>query len=64
MHLELKKLIYGKCMTLLQFSKMSGINYATVYALAHNQRPSVKLSTIERLCKALDCTPEELIKMD
>ncbi len=64
MHLNLKNLIYSKCMTLLQFSKMSGIPYNAVHALANNKRQCVTLATIEKLCKALNCTPNDLIKMD
>ena len=64
MHLILKELVYEKCMTLRQFSQFSGIPYATIHALAHNKRPSVRLSTIEKICKALECTPGELLFLD
>lgn len=64
MHMELKQLVFDNCMTLLQFSKKSGISYPTVYAIANNQRPAVQLSTIERICKSLNCTPNDLIKLD
>lgn len=64
MHLELKKLIYDRCMSLRQFSKLSGLPYNTVYALANNQRPCASLLTIEKLCKCLNCNVEELIKLD
>lgn len=64
MRLELKKLIYEKCLTLRQFSQASGISYKTIHALANNTRPSVKLSTIEKLCVLLECTPNDLIKLD
>ena len=64
MHLELKKLVFDKCMTLRQFSQQSGIPYPTVHALANNKRQSVQLSTINRICIALGCAPGDLIKLD
>lgn len=64
MHLELKKLIFDKCMTLKEFSVKYNINYSTLFDVANNKRPSVRLSTIEKLCKALECTPNDLIKLD
>lgn len=64
MHFELKKLVFEKCMSLRAFSIKYGINYATVFEIANNKRPSVRVSTIEKLCRALDCTPNDLIKLD
>ena len=64
MHFELKKLVFEKCMSLREFSIKYGINYTTVFEIANNKRHSVRVSTIEKMCRALDCTPNDLIKLD
>lgn len=64
MKLMLKEMVYEKCMSLRQFAKVAGIPYVTLHAIANDKRPSVRLTTIEKICKALSCTPNDLIKMD
>ena len=38
-------------------------NYETVNRLCDNHSVAIQLETIEKLCKLLDCTPNELFKI-
>lgn len=64
MHIELKNLVYENCMSLRQFAKKSGLAYATIHSLANNPRTLIQISTIEKICKALNCTPNDIFIMD
>jgi putative transcriptional regulator len=44
----------------LVFSKQSGLAYAMCYKLWNDQQTRIDLSTIDRLCEVLRCSPGEL----
>jgi putative transcriptional regulator len=44
----------------LVFSKQSGLAYAMCYKLWNDQQTRIDLSTIDRLCDVLRCSPGEL----
>lgn len=44
----------------LVFSRQSGLAYAMCYKLWNDQQTRIDLSTIDRLCEVLRCSPGEL----
>lgn len=64
MKIYLKQLVYNNCMSLKQFSEKCNIPYATIHGISANKRPNVQLNTLEKICKSLNCTLDDLIKFD
>lgn len=58
---HLKKLLKESGKTLYWLSKETGIAYNTLHALNKGEQIDVRVSTIQRICKALNCSPDELI---
>jgi putative transcriptional regulator len=48
----------------LVFSRQSGLAYAMCYKLWNDQQTRIDLSTIDRLCEVLRCSPGELFLRD
>lgn len=44
--------------------KVLDSNYQTVNRLCDNASISIHLETIEKLCRALDCTPNDIFKIE
>lgn len=43
-------------------NEVSGINKNTLYAIYNNSITRMDLSVLDRLCKALDCQPGDLLE--
>jgi transcriptional regulator with XRE-family HTH domain len=59
---RIKELRKRKGLTQEQLSEMSGIDYKHIQLLESNKAPAAKLDTIEKLAKAFNITPSELLK--
>lgn len=44
--------------------KESGITYANLSNLTNNKTTSVKWDILEKICKVLECTPNDIIKIE
>jgi DNA-binding Xre family transcriptional regulator len=51
----------GERMTYQKLAAASGLSIATLQSLAVRSSYNTTISTIERLCIALDCTPGDLL---
>lgn len=60
--IELEKLLKRESKTLYRVAKDTGISYQALSAIKHGTVTDVKLSTVEKLCKSLNCKVEELIQ--
>lgn len=58
---RLDELLKARHMTANQLSRASGIAASTLSAIRTNQAERLDRTTIERICKALQCTPGDLI---
>ena len=45
-------------------AKAAGISRQTLSRIVNNTASSVHLSTLEKLCRALDCAPGDLLVME
>lgn len=53
----------GVRLTYGSLAEITGVAEATLQSLAVRSDYNTRLSTIARLCVALDCTPEELLEL-
>lgn len=42
----------------------TGISRATISKISNQQLSTIRLSTLEKICIALDCEPGDLLKLD
>ena len=42
-------------------AKTTGISYPTIHNLVNNKTESIKFEVIEKICSALNCTPNDLL---
>jgi len=59
---RLRELRKRKGLTQERLSELSGIDYKHVQLLESSKAPAAKLDTVEKLAKAFNMTPSELIK--
>jgi putative transcriptional regulator len=52
----------GERITYEWLARKTGLSRATLEAIGSRKSYNPRISTIERLCAALDCTPAELIE--
>ena len=62
--LRLEELLEQRGITAYRLAVDTGIGHTALWKLRHGKQPSIKLDYIERLCRVLDCTPNELIQFD
>jgi putative transcriptional regulator len=53
----------GRRLTYELLSQQTGIAVATLQSLSARPEYNTRLSTIEKLCRALECTPGELLEL-
>lgn len=46
----------------VELRRMTGLSKDTIYLLYYDKNRTVKLETIDKLCKALDCKVEDLFE--
>lgn len=51
-------------MTLNELSEKTGVSIANLSNLKNNRVVSVSLSTLGRICKALECQPADILKYE
>lgn len=53
----------GERMTLELLAERAGLSRATLESLASRQSYNARLSTIERICRVLECQPGQLLEL-
>ncbi len=59
--IPLEKLLKAAKKSLYQVAKETGIAYTSLHAIKKGTATDIRASTVEKLCKALNCTPNDLI---
>lgn len=62
-YLNIKELLKKRGKTKYWLVKKIEMGYQTVSDMMDNKTKGIKFETIEKLCKALECTPDELFKI-
>lgn len=60
--IHLDKLMSEKKVSLNELSNRVGITLSNLSIIKNEKSKAIRLSTLEALCKALDCQPGELIE--
>jgi putative transcriptional regulator len=63
-HVKLDDLLHERRMTLTELSEKVDITLANLSILKTNKARAVRFSTLEAICKALDCQPGDLLRFE
>ena len=61
---NLDLLLVQRKMTLTELSEEVGITLANLSVLKRGKARAIRFSTLGALCKALDCTPGDILEME
>lgn len=59
---NLNVLLAKKRMTIKQLSQITGLSKNSLYAIRAENKKDLKFSTVEKLCNALECSVDELMR--
>ncbi|MGI8422982.1 MAG: helix-turn-helix domain-containing protein [Chloroflexota bacterium] len=59
---RLSRLLGERRLSISEAARRSGVSYKTVFDLYHDRTTRVDLGTIDKLCRALGCTPNDLFE--
>ncbi len=59
---KLPKVLEAQGITPYRLAKLTGLSVPSCYDLANKVPASVKRDTLDKLCKALDCQPGDLLE--
>ena len=62
--IHLDEIMAKRKMSLNELSEKVGITLSNLSIIKNQKAKALRLSTLEALCKALDCQPGDLIKFD
>ena len=63
-HVNLEHMLEQRGMTLTELSKRIGITLANLSILKTNKARAIRFSTLDALCRELDCQPSDLLEWD
>ena len=63
-HVTLDRMLEERGMTLTELSARIGITLANLSILKTNKARAIRFSTLEALCRELDCQPGDLLSHD
>lgn len=63
-HVTLDRMLEERGMTLTELSERIGITLANLSILKTNKARAIRFSTLEALCRELDCQPADLLGYD
>ena len=49
-------------MKISELARLTGLKYNTVYAIYHDKTKGIDFETLNKLCYALDCNPNDIFK--
>lgn len=61
---RLDELLHAQRMTLTELADRVGITIANLSILKTGKAKAMRFSTLEAICKALDCQPGDLLKFE
>ena len=63
-HVTIDRVIEKRGMTLTELSERIGLTLANLSILKTNKARAIRFSTLEALCRELDCQPGDLLSYD
>jgi putative transcriptional regulator len=61
---QLDELLHARRMTLTELADQVGITIANLSILKTGKARAMRFSTLEAICKALDCQPGDLLRFE
>lgn len=62
--INLDVVLNKKGMTLNELSEKTGVSIANLSNLKNNRIVSVRFSTLDKICKSLECQPADILKYE
>jgi len=62
--LKIKQILQEKNKTAYWLSKQTGISANNIGKICNGETTNIRFDTMEKICKALNCTPNELMETD
>lgn len=59
---DFEKQLKAKGLTVSQLADLVGITQANLFVLKSNRGKAIRFSTLEALCKVLECQPGDILK--
>lgn len=63
-YIKLGEVLKEKGYTKYWLAKETDINFQTISLLERNETKSIRFETLEKICKALKCKPNDIIEFD
>lgn len=60
---KLSALMGAKRIKIYELAEMSGVSRSTIFRLYYDKTNTISFATIENICKALECTPNDLFEV-
>lgn len=64
MHIKLKEILEKKEKSIYWLAKQCGVTYKTMFLLVNNKTNGIKFFIIERICDALNITPNDIFDLE
>lgn len=64
MKIKLKELLQSKNKSQYWLSKQTDITPQNIGRLANNKTTSISFDNLEKICKALECTPNDIFEIE
>ncbi len=64
MKIILNEILQSKNKSLYWLSNETNIRYATLHKIVKGQTVSIKFDNLEKICIALNCTPNDILKIE
>ncbi len=49
-------------MNIAEVARLTGLKYNTIYSIYYDKTKGIEFETLDKLCFALDCTPNDLFR--
>jgi len=59
---KLSMLMGLKRIKMSELSRLTGLEYRTIFNLYHDKTKGIDFDTIDKICWALECTPNDLLE--
>ena len=64
MYITIDKVLLSQKRTRYWLAKEANITYPTLKKLCDNKTVSIQFSVLERICKVLNCTPNDILSIE
>ena len=64
MRLKVKEILEKQDKTAYWLSKQTGISANNIGKICNGETTNIRFDTMEKICKALNCTPNDLVEFD